>query len=104
MNLDFENIFDVVVDDKIEAEKLKAYFDLMIVVRDVFYIKLDEMKCLDVVDCELNISINYNELDIFKICALLSWEDYTKTGQHLTGSEVRDWLNKLGTCSESELP
>ena len=40
----------------------------------------------------------------FKQEALLSWESYQETGQHLTGQEVRDWLNTWGTNKETEPP
>jgi predicted transcriptional regulator len=40
----------------------------------------------------------------FKQEALLSWTTYQETGQHLTGQEVRDWLNTWGTNKETEIP
>ncbi len=40
----------------------------------------------------------------FKQEALLSWESYQETGQHLTGQEVRDWLNTWGTNKETAPP
>ncbi|MDR3532422.1 MAG: CopG family ribbon-helix-helix protein [Rhodopila sp.] len=36
--------------------------------------------------------------------ALTAWADYQATGQHLTGSEVRDWLRNWGTDAETEIP
>ncbi|MCL2875708.1 MAG: CopG family ribbon-helix-helix protein [Betaproteobacteria bacterium] len=40
----------------------------------------------------------------FKREALASWAAYQETGRHLTGEEVRAWLNTWGTEIESELP
>jgi len=40
----------------------------------------------------------------FKAEALASWADYRETGQHLTGDEVRAWLDTWGTEAETELP
>jgi predicted transcriptional regulator len=40
----------------------------------------------------------------FKAEALASWADYRETGQHLTGEEVRAWLDTWGTEAEAELP
>ena len=40
----------------------------------------------------------------FKQEALTSWKAYQETGQHLTGQEVRGWLNTWGTEGESEVP
>ncbi len=40
----------------------------------------------------------------FKQEALASWTAYQETGQHLTGLEVRDWLNTWGTDKETEIP
>ena len=40
----------------------------------------------------------------FKQEALASWTAYQETGQHLTGQEVRDWLNTWGTNKETEIP
>ncbi len=40
----------------------------------------------------------------FKQEALASWTAYQETGRHLTGQEVRDWLNTWGTDKESEIP
>ena len=40
----------------------------------------------------------------FKQEALASWTAYKETGQHLTGREVRDWLDTWGTDKEIELP
>jgi predicted transcriptional regulator len=36
--------------------------------------------------------------------ALASWKAYQETGQHLTGNEVRTWLNNWGTEAEAEPP
>lgn len=40
----------------------------------------------------------------FKQEALASWTAYQETGQHLTGQEVRAWLNTWGTEAAVELP
>ena len=40
----------------------------------------------------------------FKQEALASWTAYQETGQHLTGEEVRDWLNTWGTDQERKIP
>lgn len=40
----------------------------------------------------------------FKQEALASWAEYQETGRHLTGKEVRAWLNAWGTEAETELP
>ena len=40
----------------------------------------------------------------FKQDALASWETYKETGQHLTGQEVRTWLNTWGTDQEKAVP
>ncbi|MDA8225389.1 MAG: CopG family ribbon-helix-helix protein [Betaproteobacteria bacterium] len=40
----------------------------------------------------------------FKQEALASWAAYQETGQHLTGEEVRIWLNTWGTDDESTAP
>jgi len=37
----------------------------------------------------------------FKQEALASWAAYKETGRHLTGQEVRSWLNTWGTDEES---
>ena len=37
----------------------------------------------------------------FKQEALASWAAYRETGRHLTGQEVRDWLNTWGTDDEA---
>ena len=36
--------------------------------------------------------------------ALASWAAYQETGRHLTGEEVRAWLNTWGTDQETEAP
>lgn len=40
----------------------------------------------------------------FKREALAAWKAYQETGLHLTGQEVRSWLNTWGTEAETELP
>ncbi|SCX61392.1 CopG family ribbon-helix-helix protein [Nitrosospira sp. Nsp1] len=40
----------------------------------------------------------------FKQEALASWTAYRETGRHLTGQEVRTWLNTWGTDAETDLP
>jgi len=40
----------------------------------------------------------------FKQEALASWADYRETGRHLTGQQVRAWLNTWGTAEESAAP
>ncbi len=40
----------------------------------------------------------------FTLEALASWAEYQTTGQHLTGDEVRKWLETWGTESEAEAP
>ena len=40
----------------------------------------------------------------FKQEALASWAAYRETGQHLTGQEVRTWLNTWGTDDEKVMP
>lgn len=40
----------------------------------------------------------------FKQEALASWAAYQETGHHLTGQEVRDWLNSWGTEDEEAAP
>ena len=36
--------------------------------------------------------------------AKASWKAYQETGQHLTGPEIRDWLNTWGTEKEVGIP
>ncbi len=36
--------------------------------------------------------------------ALASWSSYKQTGKHLTGQEVREWLQTWGTDNGPELP
>jgi predicted transcriptional regulator len=43
-------------------------------------------------------------LDSFKQEALASWKAYEETGRHLTGEEVRAWLETWGTDSETAMP
>ena len=40
----------------------------------------------------------------FKQEALASWAAYQETGRHLTGQEVRTWLNTWGTEDERAVP
>ncbi len=40
----------------------------------------------------------------FKQEAFTSWETYQETGRHLTGQEVRAWLNTWGTDDEEAMP
>ena len=40
----------------------------------------------------------------FKQEAMASWATYQETGQHLTGQEVRTWLNNWGTEDEKAVP
>jgi predicted transcriptional regulator len=40
----------------------------------------------------------------FKQEALASWTAYKETGRHLTGQEIRTWLNTWGTDDESTVP
>jgi predicted transcriptional regulator len=40
----------------------------------------------------------------FRTEALASWTAYQETGRHLTGPEVRDWLNAWGTEAETSVP
>ena len=40
----------------------------------------------------------------FKQEALDSWASYKATGKHLTGEEVRQWLQTWGTEKEVEIP
>ena len=40
----------------------------------------------------------------FKQEALASWTAYKETGQHLTGEEVQEWLNRWGTDNETTIP
>ncbi len=43
-------------------------------------------------------------MEHFKQEALASWTAYQETGRHLTGQEVRDWLNSWGTAKETKIP
>ena len=36
--------------------------------------------------------------------AMASWQSYQETGRHLTGQEVRAWLDKWGTAREKAAP
>jgi predicted transcriptional regulator len=36
--------------------------------------------------------------------AQASWAAYQETGRHLTGQEVRSWLNTWGTVDETAVP
>ena len=40
----------------------------------------------------------------FRQEALAAWSSYQETGRHLTGGEVRDWLNSWGTDEEKAAP
>ena len=40
----------------------------------------------------------------FKQEAIASWSAYQETGRHLTGEELRSWLNDWGTEAETGLP
>lgn len=40
----------------------------------------------------------------FKQGALASWAAYQETGRHLTGPEVRAWLDTWGTDDEKTVP
>jgi predicted transcriptional regulator len=40
----------------------------------------------------------------FKQEALVSWAAFKETGRHLTGQEVRTWLNTWGTDDEVAVP
>jgi predicted transcriptional regulator len=40
----------------------------------------------------------------FKQEAVASWAAYQETGLHLTGQEVRSWLNTWGTDNEKAIP
>jgi predicted transcriptional regulator len=40
----------------------------------------------------------------FKEEALASWTAFQETGRHLTGEELRDWLNTWGSDAETEAP
>jgi predicted transcriptional regulator len=40
----------------------------------------------------------------FKQEALTSWVAYQENGRHLTGKEVRSWLNTWGAKTEKALP
>jgi predicted transcriptional regulator len=40
----------------------------------------------------------------FRLDTLAAWEDYHTTGLHLTEEEVDDWLAKLESGEDAELP
>lgn len=40
----------------------------------------------------------------FRQEAQVSWQAYRETGRHLTGQEVRDWLQTWGTDDEQPVP
>jgi predicted transcriptional regulator len=40
----------------------------------------------------------------FKQEAVASWTAFQETGRHLTGPEVRTWLNSWGTEAEAAMP
>ncbi len=43
-------------------------------------------------------------IERFKQEAFLSWDTCEETGQHLTGQEMRNWLDTWGTDKETEVP
>jgi predicted transcriptional regulator len=47
---------------------------------------------------------DWKERESFGREAVASWAQYQKPGQHLTGREVRSWLNTRGTLAETEMP
>ena len=46
----------------------------------------------------------YVARESFKQEALASWASYQVTGRHLTGEEVRTWLNSWGSEDEKTMP
>ena len=40
----------------------------------------------------------------FRQEALSNWAEFTESGRHLTGGEVRDWLSTWGVPEEPEAP
>jgi predicted transcriptional regulator len=40
----------------------------------------------------------------FKLEAERSWQDFQQSGQHLSGEEVRTWMETWGTEAETEPP
>jgi predicted transcriptional regulator len=40
----------------------------------------------------------------FRQEALASWTEYLRTGRHLTGEEVLDWLRAWGSEEEKPIP
>lgn len=42
--------------------------------------------------------------ECFKREAVASWKAYQENGRHLTGKDVRGWLNTWGTNKETEIP
>ena len=40
----------------------------------------------------------------FRQEAIQSWTEYQRTGQHLTGEEVREWLGTWGGDQDGEAP
>jgi len=38
----------------------------------------------------------------FRQDAIRAWEEYQDTGLHVTGAEVRDWLDTWGTGTDNE--
>ena len=42
--------------------------------------------------------------DSFRQEGLTSWTAYQETGRHLTGEEVREWLDTWGTDKEKSAP
>ena len=43
-------------------------------------------------------------MESFKLEAQASWTAFQETGRHLTGQEVRAWLNSWGTEKETKIP
>jgi predicted transcriptional regulator len=40
----------------------------------------------------------------FRLDTLAAWEEYQRTGLHLTGEEVDEWLEKVAKGEDVELP
>jgi predicted transcriptional regulator len=40
----------------------------------------------------------------FRLDTLAAWEEYQRTGLHLTGEEVDEWLEKVAKGEDAELP
>ncbi len=52
----------------------------------------------------IRIDENLNVRENFKQEALDSWRTYQATGRHVTGNEVRVWLNTWGSEAKAEQP